>query len=72
MEEKNKDKLIVSMPDLERFLDLLMEYGQTRDHISINNSAFEIKAFLFGEDPWLKEDLKAWAEGMIEYKQNEL
>jgi len=65
------DKIIISMPDLCRFLDMLMEYGQTRDHIEINNSAFAIKSVFFGEDSWLKEDLRAWAEGMIEYKQNE-
>ena len=65
-----KNKIIVSMPDLLNFLDLLMEYGQTRDHIGITNSAFELKSVFYGDDPWLKQDLLAWAAGQLEYKQN--
>jgi hypothetical protein len=66
-----KDKIVISMPDLANFLDMLMEYGQTRDHIEITDSAFAVKAFFFGEDSWLKEDLRAWADGLLEYKQNQ-
>ena len=64
-----EDRIVISMPVLLDFLDLLMEYGQARDHIEINNSAHSLKAFFFSEDSWLKEDLLAWAEGMLEYKE---
>ena len=39
-----REKIIISMPDLLNFLDMLQEYGQTRDHIEINNGAFAIKS----------------------------
>jgi len=71
MSDNKKDKVVVSMDDLNLFLDLLVMYGRERDFIEIENSAWALKEFFMGEDKWLKQDLAAWSEGQISYKENE-
>jgi len=63
------DKLIISLPELAKFIDLLEQYGQARDHISIENSAIGLKAFFCGEDEFLKKDFKDFSGGVVEYKE---
>ena len=66
-----KEKIIISMPDLAVLIDLLILYGQARDHVEIENAGWGLKAFFIGEDEFLKKDLADWSEGQIQYRENE-
>ena len=46
MDKKIKNKIIISMTDLEDFCDMLVWYGVTKDNEFIEKLGGDLKAFL--------------------------
>lgn len=63
-----KEKVIVSMTDLSDFADMLVKYGRGRDYVEIENCGLYLKSIFFGEDEFIKNDIKEFLNGAIEYR----
>jgi len=63
-----KDKVIVSLEDLARFAEMLIEYGRAKDYIESENCGMYLKDIFLSDDKWLREDIANFNKGLIEYK----
>ena len=70
MDKKIKNKIIISMTDLEDFCDKIIEYATARGTLDDLILGSNLKAFFFDELSNRKQEFKDFFEGLVEYIEN--